>query len=103
MKAFFIYRDGVLTGNPIGYTTENGAIKSLVGCEDWHKCRNNYRHFYSNEDMPEEYKTNGLYKEMFDKSGWLLNNGKWSKVIWTPYLKEHYNIVEKEFDIVFKE
>ena len=37
MKAFFIFKDGKLVGNPIGYTTIQGAQKSLVGCEDWTK------------------------------------------------------------------
>lgn len=37
MKAFFVFRDGELVGSPIGYTTEMGALKSLVGCEDWYK------------------------------------------------------------------
>ena len=103
MKAWFIFKDGNLIGNPIGYTTEKGARKSLEGCEDWHNCRKKYNHFYKNEDIPEDYKTNGMYEEMFDKSGWLLKNNVWEKKIWKPFVQENYQIVEKEFEIVFKE
>ena len=103
MKAFFIYKDGELVGNPIGYTTKNGALKSLVDTTDWYKCKDPYNHFYLNEDMPEEYKTNGLYEQTHDKRGWLFKRENWSRKIWTPYVKEHYNIVEKEFEIVFKD
>ena len=59
MKAFFIFRDGELVGNPIGYTTEKGALKSLDKSIDRFNLRKNYKHFYSNEEVPEEYKTNG--------------------------------------------
>lgn len=103
MKAWFIFKDGNVIGNPVGYTTEKGARKSLEGCEDWYNCRKNYRHFYENEDIPDDYKTNGMYEEMFDKSGWLLKNNIWNKKIWEPFVQENYQIVEKEFDIVFKE
>lgn len=102
MKAFFIFRDSELIGNPIGYTTKDEALISLIGCIDWHKCRENYSHFYNQEDIPEEYKINGLYKETFDKRGWIINNENWSRTIWMPYVNEHYNIIEKEFDIVFR-
>ena len=37
MKAFFIFKDGKVIGNPIGYTTEKGAINSLVGSKEWYE------------------------------------------------------------------
>lgn len=103
MKAWFIFKDGKIVGNLTGYTTEKGAIKSLVGSEDWHKCREAYHHFYLNENIPEEYKTNGMYKQTYDKNAWLIRNEVWSKKIWLPYMKKHYDILEKEFEIVFKD
>lgn len=101
MKAFFIFKDGKLVGNPIGYTTKQGAQKSLVGCEDWHKLLAPYSKCDAKEEIPQEMIDSGMFSRYRDS--WLLDREKWTRKIWTPYLKEHYEIVEKEFDIVFKD
>lgn len=104
MKAFFIFKDGKLVGNPIGYTTTQGAQKSLVGCEDWHNLLMPYQSKKKDEELTEEEKKSGIWKKAtFTDNLWLFQREVWSRKIWTPYLKEHYKIIEKEFDIVFKD
>ena len=51
MKAFFIYRDGKPYGSPTGYTTEKGAKKSLVGCQDWYKVMRPYRSVFKKGEI----------------------------------------------------
>ena len=62
MKAFFIYRDGKPYGSPTGYTTEKGAKKSLVGCQDWYKVMRPYRSVFKKGEIPEEWVTMGIYE-----------------------------------------
>ena len=104
MKAFFIFKDGKLVGSPIGYTTEKGALKSRVGCEDWYKTLRPYdKHIYGLENISKEQSKLGLWKYYSTTDHWLFQREIWSRKIWTPYVKEHYKIIEKEFDIVFKD
>jgi len=103
MKAFFIFKDGKLVGNPIGYTTTQGAQKSLVGCEDWAKLLAPYSECNAKKDIPQEMIDSGIFRRSYDGECWLLEREKWTRKVWTPYLKEHYKIIEKEFDIVFKD
>ncbi len=103
MKAFFIFKNNEVFGSPIGYTTEKGAIKSLIGCDDWHNLRKNYKHYMSNDEITDEMKSNGFYKKTSDSSGWLLNNAIWTNKVWKPFVKENYEIIEKEFEILFKD
>ena len=72
MKAFFIFRDGKLVGSPIGYTTEKGALKSLVGCEDWYKMLRPYdKHIYGLENISAEQSKLGLWKYYSTTDHWL--------------------------------
>ena len=103
MKAFSIFKDGKLVGNPIGYTTTQGAQKSLVGCEDWTKLLAPYSECNAKKDIPQEMIDSGMFRRSYNGECWLLEREKWSRKVWTPYLKEHYKIIEKEFDIVFKD
>ena len=52
-------------------------------------------------NITEEQKQLGLW--MFYERIWLFQRDKWTRKIWTPYVKEHYKFVEKEFDIIFKD
>jgi hypothetical protein len=103
MKAFFIFKDGELVGSPIGYTTEKGARKSLVGSEDW--CDELYKYDYANAcpNAPQELIDMGLYEWSEYTNSYLFNREAWSRKIWNKYFNEHYKIIEKEFDIVFKD
>ena len=95
MKAFFIYRDGKPFGSPTGYTTKAGARKSLVGCDDWYKLLIPYESDYKNPSK--EMIDSGIYE--WSEYGWLFERSVWSRKVWTPYVKEHYEIVEKEYNI----
>ena len=103
MKAFFIFRDGKLFGNSIGYTTEKGARKALVGCEDWYRELRKYDLGNGLQEVPQESIDMGFYEWADCVNCYLFNREVWSRKIWTPYVKEHYQIIEKEFDIVFKD
>lgn len=99
MKAWFIFKDNALVGYPLGYTTAAGARKSLVGSKDWYAMKRKYGggHMYS---KPSDDKI--AYYDYKDDM-WLFNQEKWSKEIWAKYIEDHYKIVEKEFDIVFRD
>ena len=101
MKAFFIYRDGKRYGSPTGYTTENGAKKSLVGREDWNNLLHQYE-YISNEEMTDELKELGMYYRSKYDNSWILDRSVWSRKIWAPYRKEHYKFVEEEYEINIK-
>ena len=103
MKAFFIFKDGKLIGSPIGYTTPKGAEKSLVGCEDWHRLHDQYAKYNAKENLSQELIDSGLFSRSYNGKTWLFEREKWSRKIWHPYMKKHYDIVEKEFDVVFKD
>lgn len=102
MKAFFIYRDGELFGNPIGYTTYQGALKSLVGCEDWHREIKSYVSYNAKGEISKELQDSGMYTYSTYTNSWLFKREVWSRKVWNLYVKEHYKIIEKEFDIVFR-
>ena len=104
MKAIFIFKDDKLVGNPIGYTTIEGAKKSLVGSDDWYKQLNRYKSRKKEEELTEEEKTSGLWKKAnFTDNLWLFQREAWSRKIWNQFVKKHYKFIEKEFDIVFKD
>lgn len=102
MKAFFIYRDGKPFGNPTGYTTEKGAKKSLVGCEDWYRLLIPYQQLNAKKEISDEMKEIGFFEWSNYSECWLFNRAKWSRAIWTPYVKKHYEIVEKDYNIDVK-
>lgn len=103
MKAFFIFKDGELIGSPIGYTTVKGAQKSLVGSEDWSRLHIQYAIYNASKDIPQEMIDSGMFRRSYNNECWLFEREVWTRKVWTPYLKEHYKIIEKEFDIVFKD
>ena len=88
MKAFFIYKDGKLVGNPIGYTTKNGALKSLVDTIDWHKCKD---HISGLATLIKKTNLPAIIpEEMY-------------QTIKEIVPKDRCKFVEKEFEIVFKD
>lgn len=99
MKAFFIYRDGKKFGNPTGYTTEKGARKSLVGCEDWYKLLMPFQLSNAKEELNPKMKATGVFKWSEYVNCWLLDRNLWSRKIWAPYVKEHYQIIEQEYNV----
>ena len=103
MKAFFIFKDGELVGSPIGYTTDKGAKKSLVGTDDYMDMLHKYDYANAEESAPQELIDMGMYVWYSSINVYLFNREVWSRKIWTKYLDEHYKIIEKEFDIVFKD
>lgn len=103
MKAFFIYRDGKKYGSPIGYTTEKGAKKSLVGCEDWYREMMKYYKWHAKTATPpQELIDMKMYEWSEYVNCWLFDRSVWSRKIWTPYMKEHYQIIEQDYNINVK-
>ena len=100
-KAFFIYRNGKPCGNPTGYTTEKGAKKSLVGCDDWYRLLKKYE-YISDEEITDEMKECGMYYWSEYVNEWMLDRKVWSRKIWAPYVKEHYQIIEQDYNIKVK-
>lgn len=107
MKAFFVYKDGELIikpENPIGYTTLSGAKNSLKGCKDWYNLLHRYDKNYMGVDsLTEEQKELGLWKYYEPINTWIFQRELWTKKIWNKYVEEHYQFIEKEFEIVFKD
>lgn len=104
MKAIFIYKDGELFGSPIGYTTVKGAQKALVGTEDWYKCLRKYNELiYGKNGLTTEQEALGIYKWSEVCNQWMLQRELWSRKIWNEYVKEHYQFLEKEYEIVIKD
>lgn len=101
MKAWFIFKDGNMIGYPVGYTTKKRAFKSLEKTDDWKKLREDYPEFISNENISNTQKNSGCYINI--GTGYVFNSKVWNEKIWEPFVQENYQIVEKEFDIVFKE
>ena len=100
MKHWFIYRDGKLVGNPIGYTTLRGAKKSLVGCEDWYKAMRPYKSVFADADIPErEWIDMGIYVWSPYTKSYLFKREVWSRKVWNEYLKKHYEFIEKEYRV----
>lgn len=98
-KAIFIYRDGKLVGNAIGYTTEKGARRSLVGSIDWYMVMKAYKTYYKDDEIPQEYKDMGLYEWSEYTNCWIIRRDMWSRKVWNEYVKKHYQFVEKEYNI----
>lgn len=103
MKAYFIYRDGKPFGSIIGYTTEKGARRALVGCEDWNRELRKYDLGNGHKEVPQESIDLGFYEWHECVQCYLFRRDIWSRKIWQKYLKEHYEIKEKEFDITKEE
>ena len=103
MKAWFIFKkNGGVIGNPVGYTTKKGAIKGLIGKEDWNNLRLKYPHFIPIEEMTEELKNIGIYYLNVNKTGYICQNKDWMEKIWQPFVEQNFSFYEKEFTIFFK-
>lgn len=102
MKKWFIFKDGKPYGNEVGYTTEKGARKSLVGCAEWINELAKYP-YYEKDAIPEDIKNLGIYEWGEYVNCWLLDRRKWSIKVWNPYVKEHYEFKEMECKITREE
>lgn len=103
LKAYFIFRDGKVFGSPVGYTTIQGAKKALVGCEDYLNILYKYDLGNGRTSVPQEFIDLGLYVWSDYVKSYLFNREVWTRKIWNKYRDEHYEITEKEFDIIFKD
>lgn len=109
MKAWFIIKDGKIINSITGYTSEEGALKSLAKLSnpDYNNLvKNIYPHRIDSKISNEKKK---YYNQCFDYDGnkvFIRNvtddSTEFRKNVIYPYLKEYYQIVEKEFEIVFK-
>ena len=102
MKAVFIYKDGKQVGNPTGYTTVKGAKKSLVGCEDWYRLLTPYVKPRNDNDIPTEWIKSGIFEWSEHIESYLFKQEVWSRKVWNEYVKEHYEFIEKEYNIDVK-
>lgn len=97
MKNYFIFNkeDNEIVGNPLGYKTYERAINdayNLIG----DKCQ----YYVSRNELSIKEK---LYYDEFNIGAikYKYNDSKWKKFIGDPYIKEHFNIIKREFKIVF--
>lgn len=104
MKAWFIFKNNnEVIGNPVGYTTKQGAMKGLIGKEDWNNLRIKYPQYIPIEKMTEELKNIGIYYLNVNKTGYICQNKDWMEKFWEPFVKQNIQFIEKEFEIVFKD
>lgn len=101
MKAWFIFYDGVLVGNPIGYTTAKGARKSLVGSKTWYAVLRQYGGGHMTSKPSADQIACFDYDD--EDNMWIFNRERWTRDVWSKYVEDHYKIVEKEFDIIFRD
>ena len=103
MEAYFIFREGCQqVGSLIGYTTEKQAYKALVGSEDWNRELCKYDLGNGRSEVPQELIDLGLYYWSEYTQTYLFRREVWSRKIWSKYVKDHYKIEKREFEIVFK-
>ena len=114
MKAWFVMKDGEVVGNPLGYKSERSAKKYIYNCDDrsdkWFEYSQvKYGKYYGAEDIPEDLKESGIFAYLHSTIGslgkprWFVSYPVWEKNVWKPYVKEHYEIREREYEIVFKD
>ena len=105
-------KDGEVVGNPLGYKSERSAKKYIRDCDDhfehWDKYITvTYGEYNGADNIPEELKKSGIFVQKFsdylDRWGWFASSAAWEKNVWRPYVKEHYEIREREYEIVFKD
>jgi hypothetical protein len=117
MKAWFVMKDGEVVGNPLGYKSERSAKKYIYNCDDrsdkWFEYSQvTYGKYYGAEDIPEGLKESGIFAYQYSmpsfmgltptRGGWFVSYPVWEKNVWKPYVQEHYEIREREYEIVFK-
>lgn len=98
MKAYFIFnkKDNSIIGNHFGYKTYEQAINDIYDI-----IGGKYKYFLSS---PSEVKSDDLIyydKVNNDYIKFRFSNSKWIKYFGESYVKEHYNIIKKEFKIIF--
>lgn len=99
MKKFFVFKNGQIIGSQIGYTTYKGALKSLIGTNDWYEQLLPYQNYNAKTEISKDLQNTGFYKRSIDDTCWLFIRSKWLKEIWYPFVKEKYQIIEKEYKI----
>ena len=116
MKKWFVMKDGEVVGNPLGYKTEKSAKKYIRECHDnfnkWEEYSQvTYGKYNGAEDIPEELKESGIFVYQYSMpsfmghtptiGGWFVSYPAWEKNVWKPYVKEHYEVRERNYRIVF--
>lgn len=107
MKAYFIFKDGELVGSPIGYKTEDEAQIDIDKSDEYKELYKKYKILDSgfigdNNPFFEKCLGTGCYR-FNPKLGWYqFDKEIWKNKIWIPYVNEHFKIIEKEFEIIFK-
>ena len=64
----------------------------------------NYYHmkkYNAKTEISKDLQNTGFYKRSIDDTCWLFIRSKWLKEIWYPFVKEKYQIIEKEYEINF--
>ena len=115
MKKWFVMKDGKVVGNPLGYKSEKIAKQYIHDCEDraekWFEYSQvKYGKYNGAEDLPEELKESGIFAYRYSLTGsigkpttegWFVSYPAWEKNVWKPYVKEHYEVRERNYRIVF--
>ena len=115
MKKWFVMKDGEVVGNPLGYKTEKLAKKYIHDCDDrseqWFEYSQvKYGKYNGAEDIPDELKKTGMFVYLYSMigslgkpttDGWFVSYPVWEKNVWKPYVKEHYEVRERNYRIVF--
>ena len=111
MKAWFIFKDGEVVGNPLGYKNKKAAkIYIDINNEDHLRLIKEtyakYGQYQGLEDIPDNLKEGSFFARNFSIEygfQWFISPQIWETIVWEPYVKEHYKIEEREFDIVFRD
>ena len=116
MKKWFVMKDGEVVGNPLGYKTEKAAKKYIHDCnehsEKWFEYSHvTYGKYNGAKEIPEELKESGIFVYQYltagfmgltpAMDGWFVSYPVWEKNVWKPYVKEHYEVRERNYRIVF--
>jgi hypothetical protein len=118
MKAWFVMKDGEVVGNPLGYKDERRAKNYIDYCDDhsdkWFEYSQvKYGKYNGAKEIPEELKESRIFVHQCSlpsffgmhpllSEGWYVSYPFWEMNVWEPYAKEHYEVREREYEIVFK-
>lgn len=115
MKKWFVMKDGEVVGNPLGYKTEKLAKKYIHDSDDrleqWFEYSQvKYGEYNGAKEIPDELKKTGIFVYLYSMigslgkpitDGWFVSYPVWEKNVWKPYVKEHYEVRERNYRIVF--
>ena len=62
-------------------------------------CGSSQQLLNAKEEISDEMKATGFFEWSIYTSSWLFNRKVWSRKIRPPYVKEHYQFIEKEYEI----